>query len=150
MPDPRFFENVGPLSLREIAALAGADAPADVDADRTIAAVAPLERAGPGEVSFFADRRYAEDFAATRAEACFVTAADAALVPAGVIALISRAPQAAFAVVASRLHRLRMIPPGPRDPPDRGDRGRRLDRAQCGRRPRRQHRPRHADRGGVR
>jgi UDP-3-O-[3-hydroxymyristoyl] glucosamine N-acyltransferase len=113
MPDPRFFEDLGPASLREIAELTGASL-ADSGAGETpIGAVAPLDRAGPGQVGFFADRRYADDLTATRATACFIAPAQADKLPAGVIGLVTPEPQVAYAAAAGRLHRPRAIAPGP-------------------------------------
>jgi UDP-3-O-[3-hydroxymyristoyl] glucosamine N-acyltransferase len=113
MPDLRFFDDMGPATLRELAGLAGVDLPPQVDADRAVTSVAPLDRAGPDDISFFADRRYAAEFAATRAAACFISPDHADLAPAGVACLLTRTPQVAFAAAASRLHRPRSIPPGP-------------------------------------
>ena len=58
MPDSRFFEDFGPVALIELAALSGARLAHAEDAERRIASVAPLGRAGADDISFFADRRY--------------------------------------------------------------------------------------------
>jgi UDP-3-O-[3-hydroxymyristoyl] glucosamine N-acyltransferase len=110
MPDPRFFEPLGPVALSELAALAGAEMAAAADG-HMIDGVAPLERAGPREVAFFADRRYAEALASTKAGACFVTKAQADRLPDGCIALVTPEPQVAYVRAANRLHRARLIPP---------------------------------------
>ena len=109
MPDPRFYEDLGPAPVGELAALAGARMPEGVDASRPILGVAPLAKAGPHDLAFFADRRYLTDLAETRAAACFVPAAHAEAVPEGCLALISEEPQAAYACAASRLHRGRRL-----------------------------------------
>ncbi len=75
MPDSRFFENLGPVTVAELAALAGAALAGD--GARVIELVAPLDRAEANAVSFFADRRYRADLASTKAGACFVRAANA-------------------------------------------------------------------------
>ncbi len=111
MPDPRFFEPQGPISLGEIAAVAGAVAPEGADLATVIERVAPLERAGRRDVAFFADRRYAEALGSTRASACFVTQAHADRLPAGCLALVTAEPQIAYIRAANRLHRARLIPP---------------------------------------
>ncbi len=113
MPDPRFFEDLGPASLRELAELTGADLADAAQAERSFGAVAPLEQAGPEQVSYFADRRYAKDLAATGAGACFIAPAQADRAPDGVVRLITAEPHAAYARAAARLHRPRGIPPGP-------------------------------------
>jgi UDP-3-O-[3-hydroxymyristoyl] glucosamine N-acyltransferase len=110
MPDLRFFEDLGPVSLRELADLTGASLTGD--GDQPIGSVAPLERAGGDQVTFFADRRYAAELANTRAAGCFISPAQAERAPAGVARLVTSQPQAAYAAAAARLHRARTIPAG--------------------------------------
>jgi UDP-3-O-[3-hydroxymyristoyl] glucosamine N-acyltransferase len=110
MPDPRFYEDLGPVPARELASLADAALSDDQDGDRLIYRAAPLARADGQSVSYFADRRYLADLGATAAGACFVTEADAALLPSGRLALVTGAPQAAWAQASARLHRARRRP----------------------------------------
>ena len=107
MPDPRFFEDLGPVRLGELAALTGAELPEAGAAERLVAGVAVLSRAGPATVTFLTDRKYAEALAATRAGACFLPPALAGLAPAGCTALVVANPQGAYALAAQRLHRPR-------------------------------------------
>lgn len=107
MPDPRFFESLGPVSLGELARLTGAELSDATAASRAVEAVAPLGLAGPDAVAFFADRRYAADLQATEAGACFLHSAHAGLAPEGCAALLTSEPQAAYARAAQRLHRAR-------------------------------------------
>ena len=107
MPDTRFFDDLGPVSLAELARIAGAATPADLSADLAINQVAPLDRAGPGTLSFYSDRRYLADLGATAATACFVTQANADKVPSTCLAVITSEPQAAYARAATRLYRPR-------------------------------------------
>jgi UDP-3-O-[3-hydroxymyristoyl] glucosamine N-acyltransferase len=107
MPDPRFFEDLGPAPLGELAELVGAELADPSAAVRPIRAVAILSRAGPETVSFLIDRRRAEGLADSPPEACFVTANDVSALPAGCVALVTSAPQAAYALAAQRLHRAR-------------------------------------------
>ena len=111
MPDPRFYEDLGPVTVRELAAGAGARLVDDAGADRLITRVAPLGRAGEGAVSFFSDRRYIGDLAETRASACFLPAAETKDLPPACLALISEEPLAAYARAAQRLHRGRRLDP---------------------------------------
>ncbi len=106
MPDARFFENLGPVTLAELAALVGAELAGD--GAGVIEMVAPLDRAEANAVSFFADRRYRADLASTRAGACFVSAADAEIAPEGCIRLVTAEPKLAYARAAARLHRPRL------------------------------------------
>ncbi len=105
MPDPRFYEDLGPVPASELAHVAGARMPDG--ADRPISSATPLGRADGGSICFFSDRRYLDDLGKTQAGACFVTPEFADLLPAGSLALITSEPQAAFAKAAGRLHRVR-------------------------------------------
>jgi UDP-3-O-[3-hydroxymyristoyl] glucosamine N-acyltransferase len=107
MPDPRFFEELGPVSLEELAHLTGAELAEAAAAGRHVRSVAILSRAEPETVAFLTDRRNAEGLAELKAVACFVTAKDAEALPAGCAALITPTPQGAYAMAAQRLHRAR-------------------------------------------
>ncbi len=107
MPDPRFFEDLGPVALGELAGLAGAELADRTAATRPVRAVAVLHHAQSDTVTFVTDRRYLPQVRETQATACFVRAADAAALPAGCAALITEQPQAAYAIAAERLHRPR-------------------------------------------
>ena len=106
MPDARFFENLGPVTLAELAALVGAELAGD--GAGVIEMVAPLDRAEANAVSFFADRRYRADLASTKAGACFVRAANAEIAPGGCARLVTAEPELAYAKAAARLHRPRL------------------------------------------
>src|SRR5262249_3082589 len=60
---------------------------------------------------FFADARHLGAARATMADACFVTQREAAALPLDCVALITPAPQAAWAMAAGRLHRPRRLDP---------------------------------------
>jgi UDP-3-O-[3-hydroxymyristoyl] glucosamine N-acyltransferase len=107
MPDPRFFEELGPLALGELAQAAGAELADRAQAERPVHGVAILARAGSDTVTFLTDRRQADELAGRPPGACFVAAKDADALPAGWIALITPTPQAAYAQAAERLHRPR-------------------------------------------
>ena len=107
MPDLRFYEALGPVSLAELAEIAGASLGDAAKGGRVVEAVAPLGRADATSVSFLGDRRYLEDLRRTAAGACFLTCEQAAAAPAGCVALLTSEPQAAYARSAGRLHRAR-------------------------------------------
>jgi len=106
MPDSRFYDSLGPLTVAELAATAGARLSDDRHADHLIAAVAPLVRAGAGDVGFFSDKRYIADLTTTHAGAVFITEAQAGFAPEGCAVLITPEPQAAYARAANRLHQV--------------------------------------------
>jgi len=115
MPDPRFFENLGPVRLDELARLCGGELSDPADGAHSIESVGPLARAALATVSFYADRRYLDDLKSTQAAACFVLPGQANLVPEGCARVVSPQPHAAYAKAAERLHRPRHF--GADDPP---------------------------------
>lgn len=116
MPDRRFFDCTGPVSLGEIASLTGAQLGPGADPSRQLFEAAPLDRADGGCVSFFSDRRYRHDLLASRAGAVFVAAAHVQDVPSETAVLVSPEPQAAWARTAQRLHVPRILADGPARP----------------------------------
>src|ERR1700722_13114800 len=102
MPDRRFFEHAGPLSLADLAGLSGI-AVDPAQAGLQIYRAAPLVRCDERSGSFFPDRRYLADLKACKAAAVFVAKAFADAVPEGVVALVTGEPQAAWARAAAKL-----------------------------------------------
>jgi UDP-3-O-[3-hydroxymyristoyl] glucosamine N-acyltransferase len=103
MTEPQFFDRPQGLTAREIAVLTGALPRGDVG-ERRISGIAPLDRAGPAEVSFMQSPKYASAFAATRAGICLTTEKFAASAPRGVAILVTPAPYRAFVAVAQKLY----------------------------------------------
>ena len=64
MPDPRFYEDLGPLTASKLAGLCGARLGEGADGEHPIRQAAPLSSADQGSVAFFGDRRYAARSAA--------------------------------------------------------------------------------------
>jgi UDP-3-O-[3-hydroxymyristoyl] glucosamine N-acyltransferase len=88
------------FSLAELAERVGGRV--DGDGSLRIARVMPLEEAGPSDVSFFANRKYAAAFAATRAGAVIVGENEEA--PAGRTLLRAANAYLAFARIATLFH----------------------------------------------
>lgn len=107
MPDPRFFEDLGPVSLADLASLTGAELSDPSAGERRVSAVSILARAQADEITFLSDTKHAAELAATGAGAAFVSQADRDKVPAGCVALVTQIPQGAYAMAASALHRPR-------------------------------------------
>ena len=105
MPDPRFFEDLGPVALQDLAELTGATLADPSTGGLAIHMAAPLGRATEGAVAFLSDRRYLDELAGAKASACFLSAEQADLAPSGCAALVTPEPQAAWARAAGRLHR---------------------------------------------
>jgi UDP-3-O-[3-hydroxymyristoyl] glucosamine N-acyltransferase len=101
--DPRFHPAGPPLTLGEAASIAGGELRGG-DPARRVTGVGPLSSAGPEEVSFLENRRYAADLAGTRAAAVVLAPALAGKVPEGCAAIVTEAAYLGFARIAARLH----------------------------------------------
>ena len=100
--DPRFFGRNGPFGITALAAAIAAKA--SFDDGRLIGGVAPLQCAGPGELSFLDNRRYAPLLATTRAGVVVVHPDLAGAVPDGTVALVTRDPYRGWALAAALFH----------------------------------------------
>ena len=99
--DPRFFRRAGPFTLGEIARLCDATTTA---ADRLFTGVAPLQSAGPDEISFLDNRRYSGLLAETRAGAVILHPDFASRMPAGTEPVVTGEPYVGWAKVAALFH----------------------------------------------
>lgn len=109
MPDPRFFEDLGPVTLAELARLTGAELGDPTHAERQVRTVSILAGAGPDAVTFLSDRRRVAEAADTRAAACFIAPDQADRLPAGCVALKMASPHLGYALAAERLHAPRQL-----------------------------------------
>ena len=104
MPDSRFFEDLGPATLAELASLSGARLADPATDHHLVSHVAPLESAGPGAVTFLSDPKRLADLASLNGAACFLRPDCAANAPTGCALLLTSHPQASWAAAARRLH----------------------------------------------
>jgi UDP-3-O-[3-hydroxymyristoyl] glucosamine N-acyltransferase len=111
MADPRFFDRAGPFSLDALAALSGATLHDPRAADRRFADVAPLETAGPDDVTFLDNRKYLDAFTGSRAGAAFVDERAIGQAPAGMVLLIAGDPYKAFARAAQAFYPVKPVAP---------------------------------------
>lgn len=100
MADARFYTASGPLTLSQLAEIAGATIAPGGDASRQFADVAALEAAGPSDVSFLDNRKYIAALASSRAGACLLRPELADRAPPGMALLMTPAPYKAYARVA--------------------------------------------------
>jgi len=107
--EPRFFARSGPHSLATVAGTALGTAPA---VDLLFAGVAPLQTAGPDEVSFLDNRRYAPALEKTSAGAVIVHPDMLPRVPAGTVPIVTAEPYAGWARVAALFHPTPPVCPG--------------------------------------
>ncbi|RZJ45103.1 MAG: UDP-3-O-(3-hydroxymyristoyl)glucosamine N-acyltransferase [Brevundimonas sp.] len=107
MPDPRFFESLPTLDVAGLAERIGAEV--SRGGDRKISAVAPLGAAGPTEVAFLGDRKFAEQLKTTGAGCVIVPASAVDSAPASAAVLVSPTPQASWAAASLLFHRPWML-----------------------------------------
>ena len=105
----RFFRRSGPYPL---AVVAGAARGVANECDLLFEGVAPLQTAGPNEVSFLDNRRYASALDQTSAGAVIVHPDMAARVPAKTVAIVTTEPYAAWARVAALFYPVPPVSPG--------------------------------------
>ena len=97
MEHPGFFERAGPFSLAEIAKATGAELAPGAPAHTMIEDVRTLTDAGPRDISFFNNRKYADQLKGTRAGACLVLPGLADRVPDTTGKLLTADPYRGFA-----------------------------------------------------
>ena len=107
--DPRFYLRSGPHSLAAVADAAEADAP---PRRLMLSGVAPLQTAGPDQVSFLDNRKYAQAVSETQAGAVIVHPDMADRVPETAVPLVTSEPYIAWAKVAALFHPLPPPCPG--------------------------------------
>jgi UDP-3-O-[3-hydroxymyristoyl] glucosamine N-acyltransferase len=104
MPDPRFFDRAGPFKLDVLSALSGATLLRPEDGGRLCRDVAPLETAGPEDVSFLENRKYIQAFVRSHAGAAFVDEKAVEKAPPGMVLLVSKEPYKAYALAAQAFY----------------------------------------------
>lgn len=91
------------MTVGEIAALTGAALADTIKAERRITGVAPIDRAGPHDLAFLENLRYAHGLANCRAGACLIAERFAAQAPAHLLLLLTRDPYRSFVTVTRQL-----------------------------------------------
>ncbi len=92
------------MTIGEIVALTAAQPGEGADLAQRIVNVAPLDTAGPGDLSYVESGKYLERLKATRASACLMAERFAAAAPKGVVVLHSREPHRDFTLVARQMY----------------------------------------------
>ncbi len=107
--NPSFYARSGPFSICDVARAAGGTA---AETGFMLTGVAALDVAGPLEVSFLHDRRYAAALATTRAGAVVVHPDMADQVPPGAVAIPVSTTYEGWARVAGMFHPVCPVNPG--------------------------------------
>jgi UDP-3-O-[3-hydroxymyristoyl] glucosamine N-acyltransferase len=104
MADPRFFVRTGPFSLAVLAELCGAQLRRPEDSARICRDVAPLDAAGPDDLTFLDNRKYLDAFTASKAGAALVDKRAVERAPAGMALLVSDEPYKGYARAAQAFY----------------------------------------------
>ncbi|MEM7168918.1 MAG: UDP-3-O-(3-hydroxymyristoyl)glucosamine N-acyltransferase [Pseudomonadota bacterium] len=104
MADPRFFTSAGPFTLAQIAEIGAGEIGPGGDPELVLEDVAPLDGAGPRDLSFLDNKRYVEDFRQSAAGACIVDPDYAAQAPEGMALVLCKQPYMAYAKVAQAFY----------------------------------------------
>ncbi len=104
MAELAFFTEPVATTLADIAALTGSHLVDPSRAALRVTGVAPLDQAGPSDLTFFENLKYASQLPLTHAAACFVSEKFEGQVPAHVAVLRSKHPYGAFVAVLRRFY----------------------------------------------
>ena len=105
-----FFPPPKPLSVAELISATGAILRDGGDPDRRVGALAPLDAAGPDDLSFLDNPKYAGMARETRAAVCFSAAKYADHFPASTTVLVCAEPYQAYAIAGALLYPEAMTP----------------------------------------
>lgn len=103
MTEPIFIKRPGSLTARDIAEMTGATLSDPSRAGHVISNIAPIDRAGPRDLTFFENVGYIEGLRKTRAGACFIAERFVNDAPPGLLLLITREPYRGFVAVTRKL-----------------------------------------------
>jgi UDP-3-O-[3-hydroxymyristoyl] glucosamine N-acyltransferase len=103
MTEPLFHPKSPGLTVGEIAALTGAQPLGGAPLDRIISDIAPLDRAGPNDITFLDNSKYVELLSQTCAGACLITQKFESQAPKELCILRARDPYRDFVTVARAL-----------------------------------------------
>jgi UDP-3-O-[3-hydroxymyristoyl] glucosamine N-acyltransferase len=104
MEKRRFFERPTGITIAKIVSLTGAESPDAARLEQLIRDVAPLDLAGPGDLTFIDGSKYADALAATRAGACLMPQRFEGRAPDTLTVLRTPEPYRAFIAVHAALY----------------------------------------------
>src|ERR1700761_1510799 len=104
MGNRHFFDSPQGLSVTEIVALTGAAAASAAPASLLITGVAPVDLAGPSDLTFVDGKKYIAALTTTRAAVCLMPQSFAEHAPRGLVVLHCEQPYRAFVAVHRKLY----------------------------------------------
>ena len=105
MADRPFFDRPPGMTVGEIAKLTGAEPRPGTDLAYRITDIAPIDLAGPNDLTFFYNPKFMAELASTRAGACLMAQRFEPRAPKHLNVLRARRPQEAFTVVVRAMYR---------------------------------------------
>lgn len=103
MSEPIFFKRAPSLTVEDIAVITGATLSDPSRGGHIISNVAPVDRAGPRDLTFFENLSYIAGLRNTHAGACLIAERFVADAPAGLLLLVTKEPYRGFVAVTSKL-----------------------------------------------
>ena len=103
MSQREFFKQQSSLTVGQIATLTGAEPSNGAPLDHVINDVAPIDLAGPADVTFIDNIRYINGLKSTHAGACLMAERFVSQAPRGLILLRTKEPYRAFVTVQRKL-----------------------------------------------
>jgi UDP-3-O-[3-hydroxymyristoyl] glucosamine N-acyltransferase len=104
MTESRFFKRPSGLTVGEIVSMTGAEPRDGVQLAHRITNVAPIDLAGPADLTFIDNPRFVDKLASTRAGACLMSERFENRAPSGLMVLRAREPYRAFVTVARKFY----------------------------------------------
>lgn len=104
MPNPRFFKNAGPFTIRALADFVDAQLLRCADATALVQDVTPLETADAQAVTFYHNTRYQKALQSTQAVACLIAPEYISHAPEHLTLLVTPTPYRAYAQVCQRFY----------------------------------------------
>jgi UDP-3-O-[3-hydroxymyristoyl] glucosamine N-acyltransferase len=104
MEKRRFFDRPSGITIARIVALTGAEPADTARLEQSITDVAPIDLAGPGDLTFIESNKYADALATTRAGVCLMLQRFEGRAPDTVVVLRTAEPYRAFVAVHSELY----------------------------------------------
>ena len=104
MTKPHFFSPPSGLTIGEIVVFTGAEPSDATQLARRITSVAPLDHAGPDDLTFFDNVKFTKELGSTRAGACLMAAQFEPKAPSDLLVLRAREPYRDFVAVARKLY----------------------------------------------
>ncbi len=104
MTDSRFFKQPSGLTVGEIVSMTGAVPHDDVRLELRITNVAPIDLAGPSDLTYMDSPRFVDNLASTRAGACLMSERFVDRAPSDLMVLQTRDPYRAFVTVMRKFY----------------------------------------------